>query len=81
LGAFWDKDKEAEKCGVAGVVFEINYQQRGKFILKEYKKNSPKNGLFHSKKIVVRLAESVYRFYEPFIFRNVNISNNQGDYG
>lgn len=32
-----------------------------------------------TQKIVVRLSKSVYRFYEPFIFLDINVCNEQTD--
>ncbi len=41
------------------------------------KKQLPKRKLFSLKKIVAGLSQSVYRFYEPFIFSDVHVCKKQ----
>lgn len=43
-------------------------------------KNTSRRKCFTQKKIVVSLAESVHRFYEPFVFPYISVSQKKADY-
>lgn len=46
----------------------------------ENKKTAPKKEAVLTQKIVVRLSKSVYRFYEPLIFFDIDVCQKQTDY-